>query len=169
MHYTPIATCCARPVNLAAILLLAALFAWESPSWVTCCEDGRSLLYAPVFPRWGCTKGRGRGPLGEQALKIGQYFQKNDFALPTGSVQKSTWKSGQLRRVPCSWLQPCLDAVWTWAEERLDGYLLLFPCCHREEGMLTACQARSGTSTRMDNTEFLVVCVNFRSQLIFKR
>lgn len=149
---------------LATVLLLAALFPWErSPSWVTSCGAGRSLFYAFVFPRWGCTKSKGRGALGEQALKIGHYFQKNNFALPTGPVQKSTWRSGQLRRVPCSWLQPCPDALWTWAEETLEGYLPLFPCCHWEDGMLTACQARSGTSAQMGNTEFLVVYVTFRS------
>lgn len=101
MHRTPIAVQCARPVNLATVLLLAALFPWEqSPSWVTCWGDGRSLLYGPVFPRWGCTKGKGRGALGEQYLKIGHYFQKSNFAQPTGPVQKSNWRSEQLRRVP---------------------------------------------------------------------
>lgn len=49
------------------------------------------------------------------------------------------------------------------------GYLLLFLCRHWEDGMLTAFQARSGASAQTDNSQFLVVYVNFRSSAYIQK
>lgn len=129
-----------------------ALFPGEqAPSWVTwggrcllgvpvCCGVAEACLVSPCSLGEGTSKAEGVS--GEQPLKIGHCFQKNNFASPTGPFQKGSW--GEHLALGCSLVQ-----------------MLLFSCCHWEDGMLTACQARS-------DTEFLVVYVNFWSSAYIK-
>lgn len=104
--------------------------------------------HCSVFPRWGCTKVDRKGCLGRRSFENIWLLPTEKCALSPGPLQKGSWGGGQQGGMPRSWLQPCLGAPWSWAEQRLEGYLLLFPAAtEKEDRVFTACQAGSAAST----------------------
>lgn len=113
---------------MGAISQLGDLLGWQDPALCP-------------FPRWGCAKGRGRGALGGEALKICNCFQKKNCALPAGP--------------------------WTWAEA--GGVPAPFSCCHRERRWCVNCLLGREWCQHLDNMEFLVVYVHFRSSAYIQK